>query len=54
MPLSWSQVRDGLDPKRYTAHTVPALLEKSKAWQDYGRSNRPLVAAIRRLSSRTP
>jgi bifunctional non-homologous end joining protein LigD len=36
MPLSWSQVKKGLDPMRYTLRTVPSLLEKSAAWRDYG------------------
>src|SRR5205807_348336 len=35
MPLEWSQVRVGLDPKRYTLRSVPALLKKTKAWKDY-------------------
>ena len=30
MPLEWSQVKAGLDPKRFTVRTVPALLKKSK------------------------
>jgi bifunctional non-homologous end joining protein LigD len=49
MPLTWAQVRSGLDPKRYTIPTVPALLEKSKAWADYGRAARPLKDAIKQL-----
>ena len=35
MPLTWAQVKADLDPQRYTVRTVPGLLEKSKAWQDY-------------------
>ncbi|HVN46623.1 MAG TPA: DNA ligase D, partial [Steroidobacteraceae bacterium] len=35
MPLRWSQVRRGLDPRRYTVRTAPALLGRSSAWQDY-------------------
>ncbi len=35
MPLQWSQLRAGLDPRRYTIRTVPALLGKSAAWQEY-------------------
>ncbi|OJU28636.1 MAG: DNA ligase D, partial [Alphaproteobacteria bacterium 64-6] len=32
MPLHWSQVRNGLDPKRFTMTTAPALLAKGKPW----------------------
>jgi bifunctional non-homologous end joining protein LigD len=50
MPLTWSQVRDGLDPGRYTLRTVPALLARSTAWKDYATAGRPLAQAIRRLT----
>ena len=49
MPVNWSQVRDGLDPQRFTIGTVPALLGKSKAWADYCDAERPLEGAIRKL-----
>jgi bifunctional non-homologous end joining protein LigD len=49
MPLTWSQVRAGLDPRRFTVGTVPQLLARSTAWRDYAKSARPLKAAIRRL-----
>jgi bifunctional non-homologous end joining protein LigD len=51
MPLSWSQVKSGLDPSRYTIRTVPGLLAKTKAWRDYCESEQPLAAAIKRLSA---
>jgi bifunctional non-homologous end joining protein LigD len=50
MPLDWTQVRAGLDPKRFTVRTTPALLAKSKAWKDYGDSERQLENAIKRLT----
>ncbi len=31
MPLTWKEVKPGLDPMRYTLRTVPALLAKTKA-----------------------
>jgi bifunctional non-homologous end joining protein LigD len=34
MPLTWAQLRGDLDLKRYTVRTVPALLAKTKAWED--------------------
>ena len=49
MPLTWSQVKIGLDPKRYTVRTAPALIGKSKAWDGYADAGRPLAAAIGRL-----
>jgi bifunctional non-homologous end joining protein LigD len=49
MPLNWNQVRDGLEPQRYTVGTVPALIAKSKAWSDYCDAERPLEGAIKKL-----
>jgi len=49
MPLTWAQVKTGLDPARYTVRTVPALVKKLKAWEDYGDGERPLANAIQRL-----
>ncbi|AUX78693.1 DNA ligase D [Sinorhizobium fredii] len=49
MPLNWTQVKSDLDPKRFTIRTVPALLAKTTAWQDYCDGERPLEQAIKRL-----
>jgi len=49
MPLNWSQVRAGLDPKRFDIRTAATLLAKSNAWKDYRAAGRPLQAAIERL-----
>jgi bifunctional non-homologous end joining protein LigD len=49
MPLQWSQVKKGLDPMRYTVRTVPALLPKLTAWDDYCAGERALAPAIERL-----
>jgi hypothetical protein len=49
MPINWNQVKAGLNPMRYTVRTVPALLSKSKAWEDYCDAERPLEAAIGKL-----
>jgi bifunctional non-homologous end joining protein LigD len=49
MPLTWTQVKADLDPKRFTLRTVPALLAKTSAWQDYCEGERPLEQAIKRL-----
>jgi bifunctional non-homologous end joining protein LigD len=48
-PLTWSQVKPGLDPKAWTIRTAPALLKKTKAWADYCDAERPLVDAIKAL-----
>jgi len=49
MPLTWGQTKQGLDPKRFTIKTAPALLKKSSAWEGYSESERPLKSAIKKL-----
>jgi bifunctional non-homologous end joining protein LigD len=49
MPLTWAQVKGDLDPKRFTVRTAPALLAKSKAWQDYDDAASSIKAAIAKL-----
>jgi bifunctional non-homologous end joining protein LigD len=51
MPLSWAQVKKGLDPARFNIRTVPALLTKSRAWADYCDGERPLIEAFRKVVS---
>ncbi len=50
MPLLWTQLRSKIDPKRFTIRTVPGLIAKSTAWQDYCDAERPLAPAIKRLT----
>jgi bifunctional non-homologous end joining protein LigD len=50
MPLRWEQVASGLDPQRFTIRTAPPLLSNNSAWSDYCDAERPLSAAIQRLS----
>jgi bifunctional non-homologous end joining protein LigD len=52
MPLTWAQVRGDLEPKRYTVRTVPALLTKTKAWQDYDDAASSIKAAIKKLAAK--
>jgi len=52
MPLTWTQVRGDLDPKRYTVRTAPALLAKSRAWQGYDNAASSIKAAIGKLAGR--
>jgi bifunctional non-homologous end joining protein LigD len=49
MPLDWSQVKKGLDPKKFTLRSAPALLKKSRAWRDYDKGATPLRSAIEAL-----
>ena len=49
MPLSWSQVRNGLDPQRFTIANVPKLIANSEAWQDYSESEKSLSAAVKKI-----
>lgn len=51
MPLTWAQVRQDLDPARFTIRTVPTLLTRCTAWRDYARATRALDAAMRKLSA---
>jgi bifunctional non-homologous end joining protein LigD len=50
MPLTWRQVRAGLDPSMYSIRNVPALLKKLSAWEDYCDSERSIVDAIGKLA----
>lgn len=50
MPLRWTQLRPGIEPKQFTIRTAPGLIAKSTAWQDYRDSERPLAPAIKRLA----
>ena len=50
MPLTWTQVRSDLDPKKYTLRTTPALIAKSKAWADYDSAARSIKSAIAKLA----
>ncbi|HKU06250.1 MAG TPA: DNA ligase D [Bradyrhizobium sp.] len=49
MPLTWTQVRGDLDPKRYTIRTAPALLARSKAWDGYEDAAGSIKAAMKKL-----
>jgi len=51
MPLTWAQVKGDLDPKRYTARTVPALLARTKAWDGYDDAAASIKTAIKKLAS---
>jgi bifunctional non-homologous end joining protein LigD len=50
MPLEWSAIKKGLDPKRFTVRTAPQLIAKSAAWQDYAKSENPLLPVLKKLA----
>jgi bifunctional non-homologous end joining protein LigD len=52
MPLDWSQIRKGLDPKKFTIRTAPALIARGKAWQDYDKGERPLLPVLKKLAGK--
>jgi bifunctional non-homologous end joining protein LigD len=52
MPLTWTQVKGDLDPKRYTVRTVPALLGKTKAWVGYDDAASSIKPAIKKLAGK--
>ena len=52
MPLTWAQVRDDLDPKRFTVRTVPAQLARTRAWDGYDDAASSIRSAIRKLGAR--
>jgi bifunctional non-homologous end joining protein LigD len=52
MPLTWTQVKGDLDPKRYTVRTVPALLAKTKAWEGYDEAASSIKGAIKKLGEK--
>ncbi len=49
-PVTWAQVKKGLDPMAFTISTTPKLIAKNKAWEDYGEAAAPLKSAIRKLA----
>jgi bifunctional non-homologous end joining protein LigD len=52
MPLTWTQVKNDLDPKKYTIRTVPGLLARAKAWSDYDDAASSIKAAMKKLAPR--
>jgi bifunctional non-homologous end joining protein LigD len=51
MPLAWNQVKHGLDPAQFSIATVPGLLRRTKAWNDYREGARPLLEVLRGLTA---
>jgi bifunctional non-homologous end joining protein LigD len=49
MPLTWAQLKKGLDPKAFTVRTAPGLMGKSQAWEGYDKAQKPLTAAVKKM-----
>jgi bifunctional non-homologous end joining protein LigD len=52
MPLTWTQVRGDLDPKKYTVRSVPSLLAKTKAWDGYDDAAALIKVAMKKLAGK--
>ena len=50
MPITWSQVKAGLDAKRFTVRTAPALIKRGNVWDDYDDAAASLKVAIKKLA----
>lgn len=48
-PLSWGQVRAGLDPSAFNLWTWPALLRKPDPWADFRQAEASLRPALRKV-----
>ena len=49
MPLTWAQLKSGLDPKKFTLRTAPALIKRSEAWDGYDEAAVSLKAILKKL-----
>ena len=48
-PLSWGQVRKGLDPRAFTLHDAAVLLKKPDPWADFHNAEMSLRPLLKRL-----
>jgi len=51
VPLNWSQVRAGLDPHKFTIHTIGPVLKKADPWDGLAKSARALGPAMKKLGA---
>ena len=51
-PVSWAQVKRGLDPMAYTLRTGPKLVARNRVWDGYDDAARPLGPAITALGAK--
>jgi bifunctional non-homologous end joining protein LigD len=50
MPITWSQLKAGLLPKRFTVRTVPALIKRGDAWDGLDDAAASLKIAIKKFA----
>ena len=48
-PLTWGQVRAGLDPAAFNLWTHQALLKKADPWADFRKAETSLKPALRKM-----
>ena len=48
-PLSWGQVKAGLNPSAFNLHTAEALLKKPDPWTDFRKAEVPLRPALKTM-----
>jgi bifunctional non-homologous end joining protein LigD len=51
VPLSWRDLKKGLDPKEFSIATATAIFKRSDPWKDLGASGAPLEAARKKLDA---
>src|SRR5262249_35771583 len=49
VPLTWNQLKKGLDPSAFTIPTAAPLLKRADAWKDLAKSAYALEAARKKL-----
>jgi bifunctional non-homologous end joining protein LigD len=54
MPLTWRQVKSGLDPSRHTVRNAASQLLRARPWEDYAEAARSPVEAGLRLTGGKP
>jgi len=52
LPLSWPQVKRGLDPQDYTIANAKTLLKRADPWKDFAKSAVSLEAARKKLDKK--
>ena len=49
VPVAWSQVKNGLDPLKWTIHTASPVLKKADPWAGLAKSAKALGPAMKKL-----